>query len=287
MAELSVIARSFARWTGRALFPSAATELDFEREASAASFCLLAADARAEPLLTYANSAALRLFGYTPAELGKLPASCTAPPDQRAARAEALGAAKQAGYTAGYSGLRVTQAGRLFQIRGAEIWSLCGPAGEYLGQAARFEREEVVFQSPHIAHVRVKVAAGCEAAFAAATMTNAANRCVPAAASSSNNPPEAPLPHSHHPTVTATASLFYLSLSPPPSRREPGCLRFQVLQDSTDLASFTLVEEYASPAAAAAHKTTAHYLAWRDAVAPMMAVPRAAALFIDLCPDVA
>lgn len=46
-----------------------------------------------------------------------------------------------------------------------------------------------------------------------------------------------------------------------------------------DPCAFTLVEEYADAAAAAAHKATPHYLRWRDAVAGLMAEPRAAASF--------
>jgi len=55
---------------------------------------------------------------------------------------------------------------------------------------------------------------------------------------------------------------------------EPGNRRFDVLQAPDDPARFILYEAYASAAAAAAHKETSHYLAWRDAVAGMMAEPR-------------
>lgn len=55
---------------------------------------------------------------------------------------------------------------------------------------------------------------------------------------------------------------------------EPGNRRFDILQDPQDPSRFLLYEAYASPEAAAAHKTTPHYAAWRDAVAEMMAEPR-------------
>ena len=58
------------------------------------------------------------------------------------------------------------------------------------------------------------------------------------------------------------------------SIQEPGNLRFDLLQNSADPARFTLYEAYESEEAAAAHKQTAHYHAWRDAVAPWMAKPR-------------
>lgn len=58
------------------------------------------------------------------------------------------------------------------------------------------------------------------------------------------------------------------------SINEPGNRRFDVLQNPDDPTRFVLYEAYVSAADAAAHKETAHYLAWRDAVAGMMAEPR-------------
>lgn len=58
------------------------------------------------------------------------------------------------------------------------------------------------------------------------------------------------------------------------SVKEPGNLRFDILQDANDPAKFVLYEAYASEAAVAAHKETAHYLKWRDSVALWMAKPR-------------
>ena len=58
------------------------------------------------------------------------------------------------------------------------------------------------------------------------------------------------------------------------SRLEPGIAQFDVLHQQDDPSRFVLVESYRTPAAPASHKETAHYLKWRDAVAPMMAEPR-------------
>jgi len=55
---------------------------------------------------------------------------------------------------------------------------------------------------------------------------------------------------------------------------EPGNLRFDVLQSASEPGRFLLYEAYESQEAAAAHKETAHYLAWRDTVADWMARPR-------------
>jgi (4S)-4-hydroxy-5-phosphonooxypentane-2,3-dione isomerase len=66
---------------------------------------------------------------------------------------------------------------------------------------------------------------------------------------------------------------------------EQGVLRFDVLQQADDPAKFVLVEIYRDAAAAAAHKETAHYPVWRDAVASMMAAPRASVKFTKVYPD--
>jgi quinol monooxygenase YgiN len=58
------------------------------------------------------------------------------------------------------------------------------------------------------------------------------------------------------------------------SVQEPGIARFDVVEQQDDATRFVLVEVYRSPEAAAAHKETAHYAKWRDAVANMMAEPR-------------
>lgn len=58
------------------------------------------------------------------------------------------------------------------------------------------------------------------------------------------------------------------------SIEEPGTMRFDVLQCTSDATRFLLYEAYESEEAAAAHKQTKHYLQWRDTVADWMAKPR-------------
>ncbi len=58
------------------------------------------------------------------------------------------------------------------------------------------------------------------------------------------------------------------------SIKEAGVVRFDVFQQKDDPNRFTLVEIYKSEADPPRHRETAHYLRWRDAVAPMMAEPR-------------
>ena len=65
---------------------------------------------------------------------------------------------------------------------------------------------------------------------------------------------------------------------------EPGVACFDVVQQAGDPARFTLVEGYRSVEAAAAHKATAHYARWRDAVADMMAAPRTSVKYDSVFP---
>ena len=69
------------------------------------------------------------------------------------------------------------------------------------------------------------------------------------------------------------------------SIQEPGIARFDVLQEQDDTTRFVLIEVYRTPEAAAAHKDTAHYAKWRDAVATMMAEPRHSVKYSAVFPD--
>jgi (4S)-4-hydroxy-5-phosphonooxypentane-2,3-dione isomerase len=68
------------------------------------------------------------------------------------------------------------------------------------------------------------------------------------------------------------------------SIQEPGIVRFDFAQQQDDATRFVLIEVYRSPDAVAAHRATAHYAKWRDAVEPMMAEPRQRALYDPIFP---
>lgn len=69
------------------------------------------------------------------------------------------------------------------------------------------------------------------------------------------------------------------------SMREPGIVRFDLVQQDDDPTRFLLIEIYRTPDDPARHKATAHYAAWRDAVEPMMAEPRRSVKYRALVPD--
>jgi autoinducer 2-degrading protein len=67
--------------------------------------------------------------------------------------------------------------------------------------------------------------------------------------------------------------------------REPGNLRFDVLQSVDDPNRFVLYEVYRDEAGMAAHKETPHYATWRDTVAPWMAEPRQGVKYLSHFPE--
>jgi autoinducer 2-degrading protein len=69
------------------------------------------------------------------------------------------------------------------------------------------------------------------------------------------------------------------------SRLEPGNVRFDVLQAETDPAQFFLYEVYREKEDFARHQQTAHYLRWKETVAPWMAVPRQGVRHVSLFPS--
>ena len=69
------------------------------------------------------------------------------------------------------------------------------------------------------------------------------------------------------------------------STREPGNIRFDVIQSVEDPTRFVLYEWYVDEAAAAAHKETRHYLAWREVVADFFVEPRYGVRYVGLFPE--
>ena len=68
------------------------------------------------------------------------------------------------------------------------------------------------------------------------------------------------------------------------SIQEPGNQRFDILQSKEDPTLFLLYEAYASEEAATAHKSTPHYLKWRETVADWMAEPRKGVAYESVAP---
>jgi len=68
------------------------------------------------------------------------------------------------------------------------------------------------------------------------------------------------------------------------SVKEPGIARFDVVQQADDRTRFVLVEAYRDTEATARHKATAHYQAWAEKVADMLAEPRSRVVYANIFP---
>jgi (4S)-4-hydroxy-5-phosphonooxypentane-2,3-dione isomerase len=79
--------------------------------------------------------------------------------------------------------------------------------------------------------------------------------------------------------VSATRDNHYAT------RREPGNVRFDVLGKEDDPTQFFLYEVYRTRDDFGAHQQTAHYLEWKETVAPYMAQARQGIKHHSLLPD--
>jgi len=68
------------------------------------------------------------------------------------------------------------------------------------------------------------------------------------------------------------------------SVKEPGIARFDVVQQADDPSRFVLVEAYRDTEATTRHKATAHYHAWAEKVADMLAEPRSRVVYANIYP---
>ena len=68
------------------------------------------------------------------------------------------------------------------------------------------------------------------------------------------------------------------------SAKEPGIVRFDVLQQSDDPSRFVLYEVYRDAAAPAQHRETAHYQTWFAKVPDMLVEPRTRTFYSNLFP---
>jgi quinol monooxygenase YgiN len=68
-------------------------------------------------------------------------------------------------------------------------------------------------------------------------------------------------------------------------KNEPGCLRFDVIQDEENPNRIYLYEVYKDKAAFEAHRTMPHFIKWRDAVKDWFDGPRTAGRGTNIFPS--
>lgn len=129
---------SYSRWRGEELIPRSGDPVEQSRSLFDAPFVVVAHGTEADPILNYANRAALTLWETDLATLLRTPSRLTAEPVHREERARLLERTHRDGYVDDYRGIRISPTGNRFRIEQATVWNVLGPHSEPAGQAATF-----------------------------------------------------------------------------------------------------------------------------------------------------
>jgi len=132
--------KSLHHWTGRQLMDAMASPAEQAQALFHAPFIVLSHDTAAEPMLNYANQAALNLFELTWNELVRMPSRFTAEPLQQGERSRLLARVNRHGFIDDYRGVRISKGGQRFMIEQATVWNLLDENGAPYGQAAAFSQ---------------------------------------------------------------------------------------------------------------------------------------------------
>jgi hypothetical protein len=138
ITQAGLLLSSFANMLGRELVSREGSPLDQAERLFRAPFIVVSHGTEADPILNYANAAALALWEMTPAQFMQTPSRLTAEPMHRDERARLLERTRREGYADDYSGVRISATGKRFRIERAIVWNLTDAVGSHRGQAAMF-----------------------------------------------------------------------------------------------------------------------------------------------------
>jgi hypothetical protein len=128
--RLLALLRSYERYTGASL---CAPEALFD-----APFVVLSHGTEDPPILWYGNRAALALWERSFEDFVRMPSRETAEADLREVRERLLAEVRERGFSADYTGVRISSTGRRFVIERAFVWNVLDEHGARIGQAATF-----------------------------------------------------------------------------------------------------------------------------------------------------
>jgi hypothetical protein len=135
-----LLVTSFRRWTDHDLIDPGASPEICAKNLYHAPFVLLSHDMQPDPIFSYANLSAQKLWNYSWKEFMHLHSRVSAAPDATAERQHLLDRAMQQGYVNHYSGVRVTKAGKKFHISDAIVWNVVDAKEKRHGQAVIFSQ---------------------------------------------------------------------------------------------------------------------------------------------------
>ena len=138
ITQSQIIVNSFANLLSYELLAPTETPVELAQKLFFAPFVVVSHDTQADPILNYANQAALNLWETTWENLIQTPSRLTAEPVNRETRQAMLQQAAKYGYIDNYQGIRISSLGKRFSIQQAIVWNLQTPSGDPWGQAATF-----------------------------------------------------------------------------------------------------------------------------------------------------
>lgn len=136
--HVGLLMGSFRHWTGRDLLDPTLSAEAAAQALYEAPFAVLSHDTANDPVFTYANLTAQRLFDMPWQDIVGLPSRLSAEPLAREDRERLLIRVASYGFIDDYSGVRIARSGRRFRIHNATVWNLLDGAGRRCGQAACF-----------------------------------------------------------------------------------------------------------------------------------------------------
>lgn len=139
MKRACEVARSFESVVGRPLIKGVDDEA-LPHALYSAAFVVVSHGAEADPILNFANAAALELWNVDFATFCQMPSRLTAEPVHRDERADMLARVTRDGFIDDYAGIRIAVDGRRFRIEQAYVWNVHDADGSPAGQAAMFDR---------------------------------------------------------------------------------------------------------------------------------------------------
>jgi MEKHLA domain-containing protein len=132
-AHVRLLVSSFELLTGKYILASNIKNLS--RDLFFAPFAVISHGTEDDPVFNYANQCALDLFEITWDDFIKLPSRYSAEADSQDERHRILKKVSEDGYADDYTGVRITNKGKRFQIKNATVWNVFNQ-DNYYGQAA-------------------------------------------------------------------------------------------------------------------------------------------------------
>lgn len=137
--RLVLIADSFLRLTGRPLLNDPTPERLWN-----APCVIVAHGSEADPVFFYGNRLALEVFAMDFAGFTHLPSRYSAEPLVREERSRLLERVRRDGFIDDYAGVRISASGQRFRIEQAVVWNLIDKEGVCHGEAATFDRWQMI-----------------------------------------------------------------------------------------------------------------------------------------------